>query len=565
MKLSKNLRNFTKKLVILFNACLYASLFSCTNDIDVPISKFENLETINSISAKNEFARIMAKAIHDKDIREFIKNEALKEIDNDYDVIYHYVKNRKMNNGLTFRENIAQYCKNKFYLDSITQIDQLLTIFVPDINNNFSPQSWDLDNQIPLVTVRNMNKDGKLLAFNKLGESIDLNCYKKPDFPVLVIKSNERIIDVNKMNKIKSVQMGNVPLSNNDGIFAYFLDESFVNTKTYKNDKLNSLRVDIITTPGPNENILNLLLNENYYKSLFININDADCNRDFLYYGINSKFGSVKGPLKTSIREYITSITFNSSNDYDYVVDKNDPMGDWTDGNLEIRFDFIFINNSNTASNFYKIANVAIRDLFTGQNNRTKKYQFPIPIEIFCWDMYTFGTMYKVGISEVDAGTEIERTESVSSTFGKNFELNATVDKIGAKFGGTYSETKQSSVKIKYTNNTDLLGDAFVNFFDPTYIINTQINQIEIDYFILKKQDGNYLTQEKGNGRFFGVNDHAKLKSYINELRAKASAYGSNCIIDIADPISLLSDRGSYLYKYNTGAISFEIQPLPIR
>ena len=58
-------------------------------------------------TAKNQFAVILSMAVFsDLNLGAFIKSKTLKQIDNDYDVIYHFVENKSVANGKTFRDLI---------------------------------------------------------------------------------------------------------------------------------------------------------------------------------------------------------------------------------------------------------------------------------------------------------------------------------------------------------------------------------------------------------------------------------------------------------------------------
>ena len=274
---------------------------------------------------------------------------------------------------------------------------------------------------------------------------------KQPEIAVVVIKSNERLFVRENMTRVDCKNI----LQSNDFV-AFFLDEAFNNVKK-ENTKLQN-------TNDPNidkTKIKHLLDKEQRITSSFLF--NKESVRDYIYYGISPTLGIDEGTLNKEYHEYITAIEFNSYEIFSHVNDKSDPLGDWTDGNLEIMFDFIFIDKTGSVSNVSKMLSVKIDEVF--KNNQALKYILPKPIEIFCWDMYTYGTTYKISVSEYDPGNVIEKTETISSTFSQNFELNSNIDlgivKIGNKFGGTSTSSKQSVTKITTTNNSDPLGSVF--------------------------------------------------------------------------------------------------------
>ena len=448
------------KIIKILVVILFFSV-SCQLENEIEIDNNKSI----LLDSHKTFAKILAQAMNDKIIKEFIKYEALKEIDNDYDVIYHYVKNKMLDNGLTFRENLAKYCENINILDEITESDKLLTILVPSLGENFSAKIWNTNVQTPNVAVVIPESD-MVLAYSS-NDSCFLSKKKQPEIAVVVIKSNERLFVRENMTRVDCKNI----LQSNDFV-AFFLDEAFNNVKK-ENTKLQN-------TNDPNidkTKIKHLLDKEQRITSSFLF--NKESVRDYIYYGISPTLGIDEGTLNKEYHEYITAIEFNSYEIFSHVNDKSDPLGDWTDGNLEIMFDFIFIDKTGSVSNVSKMLSVKIDEVF--KNNQALKYILPKPIEIFCWDMYTYGTTYKISVSEYDPGNVIEKTETISSTFSQNFELNSNIDlgivKIGNKFGGTSTSSKQSVTKITTTNNSDPLGSVLVNFFDPLYT-NNQIIKI---------------------------------------------------------------------------------------
>jgi hypothetical protein len=85
-----------------------------------------------------KFAKILSKAVtKDPSVRAFIKKKALERIDNDYDVIYNFVKDEQLSNGKTFRDVLVSFTNEK---DSFTYVEgnlPLATIYVPQLPSGF--------------------------------------------------------------------------------------------------------------------------------------------------------------------------------------------------------------------------------------------------------------------------------------------------------------------------------------------------------------------------------------------------------------------------------------------
>lgn len=155
---------------------------------------------------KLDFARKLAVAVSENpEIRMFLKTEALKMINNDFDVFYPIVKNKKINGSLskssvqassTFRDLLLQYFDDENDLVEIEQQLPLLTIFVPELpENSFSAESWDPTNpeQNPVVAVRLSTSSDVPMIDNFHNQEYVVESDLIPAYPVIVIKDNERI------------------------------------------------------------------------------------------------------------------------------------------------------------------------------------------------------------------------------------------------------------------------------------------------------------------------------------------------------------------------------------
>ena len=235
-----------KTRYLIFSVCVFLVIFSCQEDMNI-----ENINTVDQKEMDNitidesniAFAEILAKAMINKDIRDFIKNEAMLQISNDYDVIYHYVKDFKLGDGKSFRESLAKYCSNISYLDALTNSDLTLSILVPDLSDEFSADKWNTDQQVPIVAYRNSNIDKstvKLKAFDVHGNAFEIERYIYPTAPTIVVKSNERLATQPHKNittmsmKLFTQPSSTASLTNQEGIFAYFIDDVFDNLSQEK-------------------------------------------------------------------------------------------------------------------------------------------------------------------------------------------------------------------------------------------------------------------------------------------------------------------------------------------
>lgn len=227
--MKKYLKNMTK----VFKSMLFIFTIVIINSCDEEIA-FNEKQTVeeqstteNLLFYRIEFGKILARAIEELDLRKFLKVEALKEFDNDYDILVQMVKNSEVGNGRTFLEILKKY-DNKNILDEILSKSPLITIYIPDLVK-FSPNTWDTEHDnIPLIAIRNNEEKKTIKMFNKNGEASEHELDKEPDFPVLVIKENERVMirTSNSNNRVADQSHKEVIESNH---FSFqFISEDFI-------------------------------------------------------------------------------------------------------------------------------------------------------------------------------------------------------------------------------------------------------------------------------------------------------------------------------------------------
>ncbi|WP_152572110.1 hypothetical protein [Jejuia pallidilutea] len=129
--------------------------------------QIESLNLSKTDQLKVDFGRAFAQALKESpELRQFIKQEALKQFNKDYDVLYNLVKHkpvsgkpstRQKNGSVNSLDGLMQnYFEEKGTLDDIQSQLPLLTVFVPKLpENSFSAESWDPNDpsQIPVVGV----------------------------------------------------------------------------------------------------------------------------------------------------------------------------------------------------------------------------------------------------------------------------------------------------------------------------------------------------------------------------------------------------------------------------
>ena len=146
-----------KKLFLIL--CLSAFIAtSCTKkEINSRHEGFKHNKQIDK-NLLNDFVNILSRAIHnDPALRSFLKAEALKELDNDFNVIYHFSKNEIIEQNYTLEDKLKKFENYEGQLDYIVTRVPKITILIPKLPNYFSAQTWNAERDIPMVAANLLN------------------------------------------------------------------------------------------------------------------------------------------------------------------------------------------------------------------------------------------------------------------------------------------------------------------------------------------------------------------------------------------------------------------------
>ncbi len=425
-----------------------------------------------------KFSDIFSKAIKDsKELRNLIKNESLKQFDNDHDVLYQLVKDSKVE-GVSLSEYLSKYSDEKNIIAEIESKLPLLTILVPELPD-FNAGSWDIDSEVPKIAV--LKSNGIVLMENLEDTFSEYPSYAIPTFPTLVIKKNERV---------KVSDSGLLKSSGNNGVSFDFIDQCF--------------------NPQNNENILKSSgLDESFFDPAIINAYNLgmEWHRDHIYYGLTNT--TLKGEFRPNYSEYLTN--FILEGDYSSWFDKiSDQAGDpkqndnlsidqisskekclqyfWTDGAFEFQVRVLINSKNGMGSTLTKYFSAKPNELIEVTEWETRYIGYPFKhniylpkkvinkyynpnLELLAWDLENYGMAWKFSIYEIDSSQELTETAEISSVYAMNFNLESTVKKkVGLKFGGSNTETHKSSCVIKTKLESDDLGEAILSFNEPIII-----------------------------------------------------------------------------------------------
>ncbi len=271
-------------------------LFSCSeHDFDATSSINNQHESFcindslqNEEQCMKQFSRILSKAIsQDRNVREFLKVQALKKIDNGSNIFYPIAKDERL--GMqSFKEVLSKYTDNKDELDIIETVVPLLNIHIPEYGD-IKVENLDLDdNEIPVLY------ENKLYYAGDVVDSLDMN--ELPGFHVFTIGESSSIRVKDKLTR---------------SIDNYSIDDKYeyvdrVFDPTYNN-------VALTRTSGTE------VLSDKYSTKGYVPYKDIDpqllsafnnskgqkkATRYLMYYGLNS-INETPKTMRTDVRDCI--------------------------------------------------------------------------------------------------------------------------------------------------------------------------------------------------------------------------------------------------------------------
>ena len=448
------------------------------------IEKNDGEVDLNSL--KSEFSFALARVLNESEgVRKLIKEEAIKQFDYDYDVLYMLVKDKQLGGGGTLEGFLLKYVSRENLLSLYKEMPTL-TIFVPSLpGDSFSAEGWNTAKEIPYVAYK--NKENEILFVDNAGNLDIINRDEIPIFPIVVVKPSERVI----------LQSTSTRSSNNSCIMRANNGINFV----FEYDEFNN-----ITPSKANTRAVEIPDN---LKRIYDAKKYADQNgvwqRDYIYYDISTMEGM--GMYRNNISEciYAFELTGDPNEVYGDISDQDDDphyepfngyrgQGGWYGGNYEFIVKTYVSSSQLVANEIIKVLSISPKDLFwyNGEKRRDetqiktigamaafKKYYLPIPIPLFDWNLENYSSSITISIEEKDIETTEQNVTKTTSTFATNFEFNPTfaaVVKIGAKMGASATVTHEVSTTITRYLNSDVLGDVLINFGDDVVIKNEMEN-----------------------------------------------------------------------------------------
>lgn len=513
---------------LLFMVAVALSIASCSKEEDQLTVNEDSSDVF--ISAQKEFAKILSSALYEEpDLRAFLKNEALKEFDMDYDVFYPYTKDEVISGDRTFKDILISHSEDPSSLDRIEAVIPKLTILVPDWSwidkDGFSVNTWDTSSKEVFVGISDDSSDHVIFLNGKEAGTVSAGTI--PCSPVVIIKSNER------MRVVSPATRGS------EATFDFVYDvydgrNKQPETRTHDTNIYwnydKSGESDFVPASALPSIVKEAAEEFKYY-------NNKTAQRDYIYYGM-SKSNTNAGVLDHTIKEYIYRFKINPSKitilDYQNSSDaKTDPHFEstspvfkkqknklspesngiqeylWSEGSLEIKFVFYLgTYGSNVLSSYSVPQTVKPSELWEVKKSVEKRrtcfsvfhytyisdkadlvakwfYPKDFPVEPF--DLANNSTAIWFSVYEEDPSGTIEKTITTSCKYTTNVKrsgsLSGNVGNKGEKwsFGVQFSISGEdasttengclSSFTFKINEGSDFLGDGTLNYTAP--IINS--------------------------------------------------------------------------------------------
>lgn len=519
------------KKLLLTLACS-ALMLACSEQEDLTnvesSANSENFEILPDSVAQRQFAQILSRAVYNEPaLREFIKTEALKQFDNDYDVFYPILKDNYVDSR-TFKEILASYCTENENLNQIEASLPLLNILVPDLSiaNAFTANNWDTSDPEVAVSYVNGNKQSTLYCDGLFAMNMEEG--ELPSFPILVVNKSYRMRIANKTRSINPNETEELRYTFADPIFDG--TKSNMETRTAYWDKTNPDYTPAIpflsqTDPYLDQRVITAY-NENLKKDTFI-------QRDYIYYGLTLN-SPTNGELYTNMCECLYKFKISPSAYYtiadqsedaqlnhhekgygeithkatslssDKIIDKIWKKGAFT-FNIDI---YIGERDAPTQKTIQRKLSASAQETFAIDTIHVKKnganafhhskYTYTVKVTDLKakwitphllkgntsssllmltgspWDISNNSVKMMIAVTEVDQETTETVETKMSNEFVNkgdfSFGSNGTKTSIKLGLGYSYTSKTETTYTLVKNNKSDDLGNVEISFKDPIII-----------------------------------------------------------------------------------------------
>ena len=493
-------------LLVIFSFCF---IISCTKESNVVPAT----QTTDSDYFISQFSNILSAAVSaEPELRSFLKDEAMKQFDKDYDVFYPFVKQKPVCDSRSFRDILLKYTDSET-LAQIENNEPLLNILVPSWGwiGGFDIKDWNPLADSDIMVGYSDSDNNNILCCN--GEV--LGVVEKgllPTSATIIVKRCERM----KVKMIRT-KSGAKPVYD-------FSDKAFAPVQTKA--KPNTTFVDLPFNPGTN------WVKTNDFKSRFPEAYTAwrEYGRDSYHYQRQyTTYGMLKkdtlGRLDLNNRESIIAIRLNNTNCIDEENDPNvhqvtkydtdfDPFETvvnsiWTDGNFEFKICAMVYEKEDNGNgkikdlcgNMIPARGQDLFDLTRIQHDfyhktmfsqrrfvcipylkdlKPKWYYLPSPFTFSLWEPEKTSSIINIHAYEYDPSDTIKISEKVKKQNG--IKVEASIKDLFSFTFDCNSSIQETNADYYITRASDDLGKKEFLFSDPI-IVREKNDSLMLNYY----------------------------------------------------------------------------------
>lgn len=503
--MKKSLSLFAGKACPIFGnlvlALLGVCLPSCQND-DIISDETETIKVetiVDKNLVKTEFAEILSKVTYAReDVRSFLRDEAVKQFDRNYDVLYALIKNEKIGEQ-TFREILVEYSSE----EKISEIEQslpLLNILIPEIAF-FDINAANMDCSDCEIPVAISTEKGGELYINGVCEG-EIPTGEVPGFHLFVVNENSRVIVEDGVSRSGTANVR-------------FISPNYDGSRVANRVS----RADTVAASALNQKMIDAY---KYFYKDDGSVNSMSYQRDYIYYGLTPT--NPNGLLNRSVTEYLDYIKIDPkayyrisdqqegfSNDdpkllRDEFIKYNNPFSEedlirhfWSDGNYNIKIEVVC---ANSPMPIILLVSVAPKDLWDlnpsvaikkGNMFHRRRYTYRVDptkfiakkyyvgksndVSLGKWDLSEEALYRYINIYEEDVASTVtyeatyEATKLTSAKVNGSVKIGLGTDKTTGTIGGDASasttETVKKTYKVERKQTSDELGNTKIYFYDP--------------------------------------------------------------------------------------------------
>ncbi len=452
-----------KKIFYIF-ALVIITFTSCDKN-EVTIQP-EASVSINEHSENNqllsEYARILAASLNNTEIKQTLKDEALKKFDGDYDILVNKLENIQLGKSTnSFKSILAKNAKSTSGIyKSKSNTSANIDSFFNKIKETFPNlqvsipihcENWDTEKYTPMVAFIPVDYDEKtfteVTAFDTNGNEFKISTKFEPSLPVVVVSISERVdIDGNLISDLPSVT-SEVPRNK--------VAPNTPTSITLKHGQSKSLIIewgDVLDENGyevwrmSDGNVFTKISTNPTNENTFI---DTNLNPNVKYWykvrAINSDGSSAWSPIiATTASERNDGETLRMHS-MKFTTSALQAVEDWVSGRPEMRLRVI--RGSETGASFVFTSG----QLRPAWRNDIRNNWWHCEFDICDWNTNVFGTVLTFDWREEDLKYQYEF--NVSGSYEDKRD-NGTI-----KSGGT--------INIKNDPSPDNIGNTTVFWWHP--------------------------------------------------------------------------------------------------